>query len=110
MVDINRVIQSAVKSGRVFYGINQSAKAVKAGKIAALVLADNCPSESRETLEDYAAQSAVPVLNYADTNHELGIACHKPFSISALVVREIAEAELALEVKELVTKTSEPQN
>ena len=107
MVDINRVIQSAVKSGRVFYGINQSAKAVKTGKIAALVLADNCPSESREALKEYAAQSSVPVLAYGDSSHELGIAFHKPFSISAMVIREIAEAELALEVKELVKKTND---
>jgi large subunit ribosomal protein L30e len=107
MVDINSVIQSAVKSGKAFYGINQSVKAVEAGKIAALVLADNCPSESRKILEGYAAQSSVPVLNYTDTNHELGIACHKPFSISAMVIREIAETELGLEVKELTKKTNE---
>ncbi len=107
MVDINRVIQSAVKSGRVFYGINQSIKTVKAGKMAALVLANICPSESRKILEEYAAQSSVPVLNYTDSSHELGIACHKPFSISVMVIREIPEAELALEVKELVKKTNE---
>lgn len=101
MVDVNKVIQSVVKSGRAFYGSNQAAKAAKSGRIVALILPSNCPTESRKKVEKYAAQSSVPVINYAGTGRDLGIACRKPFSVSALAVREIPESDLALEVQEL---------
>jgi large subunit ribosomal protein L30e len=110
MIDVNRVVQSVVKSGRAFYGANQAMKAVKTGRVVALVLSNNCPKELRKNLEGYATLSSVPVLNYAGSNRDLGVACHKPFAISALVVREIPEAELALEVSESIEKPTEAQN
>jgi large subunit ribosomal protein L30e len=101
MIDANRVIQSVVKSGRAFYGSNQAIKAIKSGRIVALILSSNCPTESRKKLEKYATQSSVPVINYAGTGRDLGIACRKPFSVSILAVREISESDLALEIQEL---------
>jgi len=109
MVDVNRVVRSAVKSGRVFYGVHQSEKAVKAGRAVALILSNNCPEEWRKRLERYVALSSIPVLRYSGSSRDLGIACRKPFAVSALAVREIPETDLALEVRELIEKSAEVQ-
>ncbi len=101
MVDVNRVIQSVIKSGRAFYGSNQAAKAAKSGRIVALILPSNCPTESRKKVEKYAALSSILVINYAGTDRDLGIACQKKFSVSTLAVRDIPESDLALEIQEM---------
>lgn len=101
MVDVNRVIQSVIKSGRAFYGSKQATKAAKSGRILALILPRNCPTESRKKLEKYAALSSIPVINYAGTGRDLGIACQKKFSVSTLAVRDIPESDLALEIQEI---------
>jgi len=110
MVDVNRVIQSIVKSGRAFHGAHQADKAAKSGRVAALILADSCPLGWRKKLERTATLSSIPVLNYSGSSRDLGVACQKPFRVSALAVREIPEADLALEVKGLMEESREVQN
>ena len=105
MVDVNRVIQSVVKSGRGFYGVRQSEKAVKSGRAAALVISKNCPEDWRKKLERYTTLSLIPVVYYSGSSRDLGLACRKPFAVSALTAREIPEADLALEVKELMKES-----
>jgi large subunit ribosomal protein L30e len=102
MVDVSRVVQSVVKSGRAFYGAHQSEKAVKAGRAAVLVMSNNSPEEWRKKLERYATLSSIPVIPYPGSSRDLGMACRKPFAVSVLAVREIPEGDLALEVKESV--------
>jgi len=104
VVDVNRVTQSVVKSGRAFYGVNQSANAVEAGRAVALIISDNCPEETRKELEKHATLSSIPIIDYPGSSRDLGIACRKPFAVSVLAVREIPEADLALEVRELMEK------
>ena len=103
-MDVNRVVQSAVKSGRAFYGVHQAAKAAKSGRVMALVISNNCPKEWEKKPEEYASLSSIPVLRYPGSSRDLGVASRKPFAVSALAVREIPEADLAMEVKGLMEK------
>ncbi len=78
-IDISRALKSAITTGKVEFGVDQTLKAVKDGKAQMIVLARNCPSaELREaTTKKYV---------YDGNNMELGALCGKPFSVSALVI------------------------
>ena len=78
-VDISRALKSAITTGKVQFGLDQTVKAVKDGKAQMIILARNCPSKD---LKD----ANVKVHVYEGNNMELGALCGKPFSVSALVI------------------------
>ncbi len=78
-IDISRALKSAITTGKVEFGVDQTLKAVKDGKAQMIVLSRNCPSVE---LRDSAAKKYV----YDGNNMELGALCGKPFSVSALVI------------------------
>ncbi|MCJ7608590.1 ribosomal L7Ae/L30e/S12e/Gadd45 family protein [Candidatus Bathyarchaeota archaeon] len=100
MIDVNRVIQSVLKSGRAFYGAHETAKVARTGRAAAIIVSSNCPSGILRTLETDSNKSAIPLLRFPGSSKDLGVACHKPFAVAALTIREIPEPDLAMEVKE----------
>ncbi len=78
-VDISRALKAAITTGKVEFGVDQTEKAVKAGKAQMIILARNCPSM---TLKETAVKTHV----FEGNNMELGALCGKPFSVSALAV------------------------
>ena len=81
MIDISKALKAAITTGKVEFGVDQTEKAVKAGKAQMVILAKNCPSEML-TGNDIG----VKVHIYEGNNMELGALCGKPFSVSALAV------------------------
>jgi len=79
-VDISRALKAAITTGKVEFGVDQTEKAVKAGKAQMVILSRNCPSA---ILTD---STGVKTHIYEGNNMELGALCGKPFSVSALVV------------------------
>lgn len=79
MIDIGRALKSAITTGKVEFGVDQTEKAVRAGKAQLVIMARNCPS-------DYLKDAKVKVHVYDGNNMELGALCGKPFSVSALAV------------------------
>lgn len=82
--DINKVLRSALSTGKVVIGTKQTLDAVKSGKAQVVVLASNCVEKTK----------GVPVINYPGTGVDMGVACGKPFSIAALAVLEAGESEI----------------
>lgn len=80
-IDISRALKSAITTGKVEFGVDQTLKAVKDGKAQMVVLARNCPSK-----ELTADDIGVKVHVFDGNNMELGALCGKPFSVSALVI------------------------
>ena len=80
MVDISKALKAAITTGHVEFGVDQTEKAVKAGKAQMVILAKNCPSEMLR------GDIGVKVHVYEGNNMELGALCGKPFSVSALAV------------------------
>ncbi len=78
-IDISRALKAAITTGKVEFGVDQTEKAVKAGKAQMIILARNCPSS---VLKDSTVRTHV----YEGNNMELGALCGKPFSVSALAV------------------------
>ena len=79
-IDIGRALKSAISTGKVEFGIDQTTKAVKDGKAQMVILARNCPSA------ELKGDIGVKVHVYDGNNMELGALCGKPFSVSALVI------------------------
>lgn len=81
MIDIGRPLKSAIATGEVAFGVDQTEKAVKAGKAQLVIVSRNCPSAALTT-----GDIGVKVITYEGNNMELGALCGKPFSVSALAV------------------------
>lgn len=79
-IDISRALKTAITTGKVEFGVDQTLKAVKGGKAQMVVLARNCPCK------DLTSDLDVKVHVYDGNNMELGALCGKPFSVSALVI------------------------
>jgi len=79
MIDIGRALKSAINTGKVEFGADQTEKAVKSGKAQLVILARNCPSE-------FLKGADVKIHIFEGNNMELGALCGKPFSVSALAV------------------------
>ena len=94
VVDVNRAIATTVKSGKVLFGANNAVKTAKAGKAKLIVVAANCPRNIQKDIERYCGLSNLPILYYRGTSMDLGAACGKPFTVSALTVRDPGDSEI----------------
>jgi large subunit ribosomal protein L30e len=94
MIDINKALASACKTGKVSYGANTALQNAKTGKAKMIVLASNCPKNIKEQIEYYGEISKVPVINYKGGSMDLAEVCNKLFIISALSIRETGDSDI----------------
>lgn len=73
-------LRTALSSGTVVLGVRQCRKALDGGEARMVIIARNCPDGYLRSQED------VPVREFPGSNVELGAACGKPFSVSAVAV------------------------
>ena len=89
-MDLNRELRSAISTGSVWLGASQCREAVASGKAKLVLLARNCPAAVVAEIE----QGEVPVYKFDGTNSDLGVACGKPFGISAVTILEGGSSEI----------------
>ncbi len=94
MIDIDKAIASAVKTGKVSFGANSALLNAKTGKAKMIVLAANCPNEVKDGVEYYSKISKVPVLKFKGSSMDLANICNKLFIISAISIREPGDSEI----------------
>jgi large subunit ribosomal protein L30e len=104
MIDVDKAISAAVKTGKVSLGASSALQNAQTGKAKLIVLAANCPKDILSDIEYYSKLSKVPLWVYKGTSLDLAAVCGKPFSVSALSVREPGDSEIMK-----LTETSEPQ-
>ena len=90
-MDFNLSLRRALKTGKVFLGQNSTRACITEGKARLVVVAANCPEEFRRYLETV---KGVPVHVYGGSGVQLGMACGKPFLVSALAVAEPGESDI----------------
>ena len=100
MIDMDKAIATAVKTGKVALGSGNAAKSAKLGRARLIVIAVNCPTNTREDIMYYAKMSSIPVVIYKGTSIDLGMICGKPFMVSALTIREPGDSDILKAVKE----------
>ena len=103
MINIDKAIASAVKTGKVSFGANAALQNAKTGKAKMILLASNCPKNIKDDIENYGKISKVPVINYKGTSMDLAEVAGKLFIISALSIRESGDSDIlkAIETSEL---------
>jgi large subunit ribosomal protein L30e len=89
MIDIVRALKTAAATGEVRFGLAETKKSMKNGEAKLVVLASNCPE--KDSLE---GQTSSKIVVFQGTNVELGAACGKPFSISALAIVSPGESNI----------------
>ncbi|HKZ88033.1 MAG TPA: 50S ribosomal protein L30e [Candidatus Bathyarchaeia archaeon] len=94
MIDIDKSIASAVKTGKVSFGANSALLNAKTGKAKMIILAANCPQDIKGKIEYYGKLSKVPVMTYKGASMDLANICGKLFIISALSIREPGDSEI----------------
>jgi len=94
MIDIDKAIATAVKTGKVSFGANAAMLNAKTGKAKMIILASNCPQDIKDDVEYYCKLSKVPVMTYKGASMDLAEVCNKPFIISALSIRETGDSEI----------------
>jgi large subunit ribosomal protein L30e len=94
MINIDKAIASAVKTGKVSFGANSALQNAKSGKAKMIILASNCPKDIKEQIEYYGKISKVPVMTYKGGSMDLAEVSSKPFIISALSIRESGDSDI----------------
>ena len=94
MIDVNKAIASAVKTGKVSFGANAALQNAKSGKAKMIILAANCPKNIKDEIEYNCKLSDVPVMMFKGASMDLATVCNKPFVISALSIRETGDSDI----------------
>jgi large subunit ribosomal protein L30e len=94
VIDVDKAIAAAVKTGKVSFGANAALQSAKTGKAKLIILAANCPKDIKGDIEYYGKISKVPVMTYKGASMDLAVVCNKPFIISALSIRETGDSEI----------------
>ncbi|UCH32667.1 MAG: 50S ribosomal protein L30e [Candidatus Bathyarchaeota archaeon] len=94
MIDVDRAISNAVKTGKVAFGLSEAMRSAKNGKARMIVLASYLPSRIRENLEYYTKLSQTPLFVYKGRNVDLGMICKKRFAVAALTVKEFGDSDM----------------
>jgi large subunit ribosomal protein L30e len=94
MIDVEKAISTAVKTGKVLFGANSAIQSAKTGRVKMIILASNCPRAVKEDIEYYCKLSKIPVITYKGSSVDLAALCGKLFSVSALSIREPGDSEI----------------
>ena len=94
MIDINKALAMLVKTGKVVFGVNKTLNAARGGKAKLIVVASNCPRSIREDIEYYSKLSNIPSIVYNGSSLDLGMACGKPFMVSALTIKDPGDSKI----------------
>lgn len=99
MVDIDRAISVARKSGKTAIGVNSAKRSAKTGDAKLIIIADNAPKEHKEDIEYYCQLSNIPVLGYSKTSHDLGIVVGRPHLVAFITVYNPGDSDIMDAVK-----------
>ena len=93
-VDASREIRRAVDTGKVGFGTKNSEKSLKNGSAKLIIVAGNTPKLVKEKLAALAEISNIPHYEFGGSGVELGSVCGKPFTVSAMVVRDAGKSKV----------------
>ncbi len=105
MIDVDKAIAAAVKTGKVSFGTNSAIQNGQSGKAKLIIVASTCPKSTSENIQYYCKLSNVPTVTYRGSALDLGGVCGKSFAVSALSIREAGDSEILK-----LTEPAEPED
>jgi large subunit ribosomal protein L30e len=94
MIDMNRQIGIAVKTGRVVFGSQETVGAARSGRSKLIIIASNCPEPHRSSITHNAKLANIPVYVYPGDSLTLGRVCEKPFLVAAMAVIDPGDSDI----------------
>lgn len=94
MLDVDKAVASAVKTGKVVVGAREAVRSLKNGKARLVVLTSDSPPQLREDLEYYGKLSNIPVVIYKGNSIDLGVVCGEQFPVASLTVKEPGDSDI----------------
>jgi large subunit ribosomal protein L30e len=91
-MDVQRSLRTVMETGKVLIGADQTSRAVNSGAAKLVILAQNAPQA--EAIRAAAKGKRIPIYAFDGIGTQLGPACGKPFSISALAVLDAGESDV----------------
>ena len=91
-MDLTRNLKQALSTGKVIFGQRETIGACSKGEARLVLVAANCPEGVLSDIVD--SHPGVPVHRVQMVNRQLGAACARPFSISALCIIDPGQSEL----------------
>ncbi len=107
MIDVDKAIANAVKTGKVIFGANEAIKSAKTSKAKLIIIASNSPPRIREDLMYYGKLSQAPIVTYRGNSIDLGIICGKRFPVATLTIKEPGDSEILKLVEKPEEETEE---
>lgn len=89
-MELNRALQTAIKTGKVKIGSKEAIKLAKKGEAKLVIIAKNCPASIRNKLQGLK----IPLYEYPGQSTDLGLACGLPYIIAALAIADPGESEI----------------
>jgi len=90
MVDINKALLMAVRTGKVTFGYKQTLEMMRGGKAKLVVLASNCPEKVRAEVNLLSRLNSIPVFQYQSSSIDLGVVCGRSYTVTAMALTELA--------------------
>jgi large subunit ribosomal protein L30e len=100
MIEVDKAIRLAVKTGKVTLGSNNSIDDIKKGKPKMIIVASNCPNEIKNEIYYYSNLGIIPVYEFSGNSWELGSLCGKPFMVASLAIHKPGDSEILKLVEE----------
>ena len=87
-------IKRLLNTGKVTIGSEVSIKMLKSGKLRAVIMSSNCPTERMTEIKKLAGN--MRLYKYPGTSLELGEVCGRPFPVSVIGVVDPGDADLSV--------------
>ena len=92
--NINNKLKLVIQSGKYKIGYRNTIRSMRAGQAKLILISNNCPAIRRTELEYYAVLAKADVHHYDGNNIELGTACGRLFSVSAMIISEPGDSDI----------------
>ncbi|MHC1627483.1 MAG: 50S ribosomal protein L30e [Candidatus Nezhaarchaeales archaeon] len=94
MVNLERELKVALRTGKLVIGSKEVMKLIGKGKGKMIIIESNCPELIKEQVEYYAKLSGIPVYYAPYTSKELGEMCQRGHMVASLVVLDEGDSEI----------------
>ena len=94
MKELKQKIRNAIQTGEVTVGSKLVIKVLLKGEVKLVIISEDCPIEVKERILYYSRLSEVPCYPTKGGSLDLGMACAKPFPVSALAIINEGESNI----------------
>lgn len=94
MASLDDELKRTIATGKVSLGTRSVLREIALGRAKIVILSSNIDASQKEKILRSAKDSSVPVLEHRKPGIDLGNLCGKPFTVSAISVRDAGDSRI----------------